>query len=92
MALVLQSGNSILSSIELPSTFYSSDEVIDELYEEFETKIRMSPKTKHLYLLGDFNARVNGDHDAWPAALATWHWQTEGQWAETTRAILLYRA
>ena len=69
--------NSLLSSVELPSTgtpsilslrlstppgpvnilsiyaptLSSSDEVKDEFYEELETKIRMIPKTEHLYLL-----------------------------------------
>ncbi|XP_037801349.1 uncharacterized protein LOC119596256 [Penaeus monodon] len=43
----------------------SATEVKDQFYEELEAKIRLIPKKEHLFLLGDFNARVGADHDSW---------------------------
>ena len=44
----------------------SSVEIKDRFYVELDSVIRSIPATEHLYLLGDFNARVGSDHVSWP--------------------------
>ena len=50
-------------------TLCSSAETKDEFYEELESTIREIPATEHLYLLGDFNARVGADSNSWPRSI-----------------------
>ena len=38
-------------------------------YEELEAKIRQTPAEEHLFLLGDFNARVGADYEPWSRSL-----------------------
>ena len=49
----------------LCATAYSKD----QFYEELDVAIGNIPKIEQLYILGDFNARVGADHDAWPTCL-----------------------
>ena len=50
-------------------TLSSSPEIKDAFYDQLENKIKAIPATEELYLLGDFNARVGADQDAWPRCL-----------------------
>ncbi|XP_063615788.1 craniofacial development protein 2-like [Penaeus indicus] len=59
------SGPVNILSIYVP-TLCSSAEIKDQFYEEVDTIIRDIPATEQLYLLGNFNARVNSDRDSWP--------------------------
>ena len=51
------------------STLCSAPESKDQFYEKFDAVISRSHKTEQLYMLGDFNARVGADHEAWPTCL-----------------------
>ena len=50
-------------------TLSSSPETKDAFYDQLDKKIKDIPATDELYLLGDFNARVGADQDAWPRCL-----------------------
>ena len=52
-------------------TLSSSSEDKDQFYEALDEVISRIPSTEGLYLLGDFNARVGADHEAWPTCLGT---------------------
>lgn len=49
-------------------TLTSTPEAKDEFYTKLNDVIR-DLRSEHLILLGDFNARVGADHDAWPSCL-----------------------
>jgi len=50
-------------------TQQASAEVKDQFYESLDTVVNKIPETEHIYLLGDFNARVGADRDSWPNVL-----------------------
>ena len=50
-------------------TLCSTAESKEQFYEELDVAIGNIPKTEQLYVLGDFNARVGDDHEAWPTCL-----------------------
>ena len=50
-------------------TLCSTDEVKNVFYEELESKLREIPPSEHLFLLGDFNARVGSDYTSWSRCL-----------------------
>lgn len=50
-------------------TLTSTREVKDEFYTSLTDVIKNMPSNEHLYLLGDFNARVGTDHNSWPSCL-----------------------
>ena len=50
-------------------TLQASSETKDAFYESLSDTINTVPSCEQLYLLGDFNARVGKNHDAWPNAL-----------------------
>ena len=50
-------------------TLCSTADSKDQFYEELDVAIGNIPKTEQLYILGDFNARVGADHEAWPTCL-----------------------
>ena len=54
-----------IMSIYAP-TLCSSPEVKDQFYEDLDEVIGMVPDPEPLFLLGDFNASVGGDHESWP--------------------------
>lgn len=50
-------------------TMTNPDEAKDRFYEELDSTIKSVPKTDKLILLGDFNARVGSDHQAWDGVI-----------------------
>ena len=50
-------------------TLQASAETKDQFYESLDTVISKIPATEHIYLLGDFNARVGADRESWPNVL-----------------------
>ncbi|XP_067910435.1 craniofacial development protein 2-like [Heterodontus francisci] len=66
--LFTASGLVHLLSIYAP-TLCSPHEDKDQSYEELHNIISSIPNTEHLFLLGDFNARVGADHDSWLSCL-----------------------
>lgn len=62
------SGPGNLISMYAPSLCSSSEEK-DQFYEALDEMVPRIPSTEGLYLLGDFNARVGADHEAWPTFL-----------------------
>ena len=65
LRLSSSSGPVTILSIYAP-TLCSTAEAKGELYNELETIIKGTLATEHLFLLGDFNARIGADHDSWP--------------------------
>ena len=49
----------------------SIPEAKGEFYTSFTDVIKNIPSNEHLYLLGDFNARVGADHNSWPSFLGS---------------------
>ncbi len=66
--LSTSSGPVNILSIYAP-TLCSSAETKDTFYDELETTIKEIPTTEHLFLLGDFNARIGADHNSWPRCI-----------------------
>ena len=50
-------------------TICSSAEAKNELYDELETAIKRFLVREHLFLLGDFNARIGSDQKSWPRCI-----------------------
>ena len=50
-------------------TLTSSAEAKDKFYDDLSAIIRRIPDKEHLFILGDFNARVGADHNSWPSCL-----------------------
>ncbi|XP_062615832.1 uncharacterized protein LOC134277519 [Saccostrea cucullata] len=65
LRLSTSSGHVNILSIYAP-TLSSTVETKDTFYEVLETTIREIPTTEQVYLLGDLNARVGTDQEAWP--------------------------
>ncbi|KAL8607442.1 hypothetical protein ACOMHN_004416 [Nucella lapillus] len=55
-------------------TLTSTPEAEDAFYTKLNGVIE-NVHNEHFVLLGDFNARVGADHDAWPSCLGLWSWQ-----------------
>ena len=68
LRLTTASGPANILSVYAP-TLCSTAEAKDQFYEELEAKIQRVPSKEHLFLLGDFNARVGADHDPWPRCI-----------------------
>ena len=68
LCLTTTSGPVYIMSIYAP-TLCSTAEAKDELYSQLETAIREIPPSAHLYLLGDFNARIGSDFTSWPRCI-----------------------
>ncbi len=68
LRLSTSSGPVNILSIYAP-TLCSSAETKDKFYDELETTIKEIPTTEHLFLLGDFNARIGADHNSWPRCI-----------------------
>lgn len=45
------------------------DDTKDDFYTRLDTFIRRCPQQEDLVILGDFNARVGNDNEAWPNCL-----------------------
>ncbi|KAL9961519.1 hypothetical protein ACROYT_G030474 [Oculina patagonica] len=59
-----QKTNATLISAYAP-TMTNLNEIKDRFYEELDALIASVPKSERLVILGDFNARVGTDHQAW---------------------------
>ena len=46
-------------------TLYSNPDVKDQFYNALDHTIGMLTPSEHIYLLGDFNARVDTEHNMW---------------------------
>ena len=68
LRLTTTSGPVNIMSVYAP-TLSSSAEARDEFYEELENAIKKFPANEHLFLLGDFNARIGSDHASWPRCI-----------------------
>ena len=68
LRLNTSSGPTTILSVYAP-TLCSSTEAKDMFYEELEAKMRQIPAEEHLFLLGDFNARVGADHEPWSRSM-----------------------
>ena len=68
ISLSTKSGKVNIFSIYAP-TLCSPQETKDQFYEELDDKIKLIPKSEHIFLLGDFNARVGSEHSTWPECL-----------------------
>ena len=66
--LSTRAGRANIMSVYAP-TLCSTADSKDQFYEELDVAIGNIPKTEQLYILGDFNARVGADHEAWPTCL-----------------------
>ena len=44
-------------------------ELKDQFHEQLDATINRIPTSEHVYLLGDFNARVGADRESWPKVL-----------------------
>ncbi|PZC75629.1 hypothetical protein B5X24_HaOG205905 [Helicoverpa armigera] len=64
--LVKTSGDRL--SVYAP-TLGSSDDIKDKFYEELTQCLHKIPNREKILLLGDFNARVGRDYEAWPKVL-----------------------
>ncbi|XP_047472781.1 uncharacterized protein LOC125027721 [Penaeus chinensis] len=71
LRLSTSSGSATIISVYAP-TLYSTPEDKDQFYGALDDVIPRTPSTDVLYLLGDFNARVGADHEAWPSCLGAY--------------------
>ena len=49
----------------------NQDEVKDKFYDDLDSVISATPRTDKLILIGDFNARVDTDHQTWEGVIAS---------------------
>ena len=68
ISLLTKSGKANILSIYAP-TLCSSQETKDQFYGELDDKLKSIPKSEHIFLLGDFNARVGSEYSIWPDCL-----------------------
>ena len=68
LRLTSMSGPVTIMSVYAP-TLCSEEYTKDKFYEELDCAINKLPTNEHLYLLGDFNARIGSDHAAWPRCI-----------------------
>ena len=64
LSLHTSSGTANLLSIYAPTQMADSD-IKDQFYDELESELSSIPRSEELFLLGDFNARVGSDREAW---------------------------
>ncbi|XP_047495828.1 craniofacial development protein 2-like [Penaeus chinensis] len=64
-------GSANIISVYAP-TLYSTPEDKDQFYGALDDIISQTPSTDMLYLLGDFNARVGADHEAWLSCIGAY--------------------
>lgn len=50
-------------------TLAAPDDIKEHFYTQLDSTIKAFPQNEDLIILGDFNARVGGDNDAWPSCL-----------------------
>ena len=70
LSLRLSTSTGFVNSMSIYApTLCSSPEVKDQFYEDLHAVTGMVPDSEPLFLLGDFNARVGGDKESWPACI-----------------------
>ena len=67
-------------------TMTNPDEVKDKFYDDLDSVISAIPRTDKLILLGDFNARMDTDHQTWEGVIGT-----EGVGKCNSNGLLLLR-
>ena len=67
-------------------TMTNPDEVKDKFYNDLDSVISVAPRTDKLILLGDFNARVDTDHQTWEGVIGS-----EGEGKCNSNGLLLLR-
>ena len=50
-------------------TLFLNPDVKDQFYNALDHTIGMLMPSEHIYLLGDFNARVGAEHNTWPTCI-----------------------
>ena len=63
-------------------TLCSEEDTKDKFYEELDCAIKKLPTNEHLYLLGDFNARIGTENAARPRCIghiSVWRLNDNGQ-------------
>ena len=68
-------------------TMTNPDEFKDKFYDDLDSVISAAPRTEKLILLGDFNARVDTDHQTWEGVIGT-----EGVGTCNSNGLLLLRS
>ena len=66
LQLSTSAGRITLISAYAP-TLLATDEDKDKFYDELHSTITAIPSAESFFLMGDFNARVGSDHEAWPS-------------------------
>ena len=70
-------------------TLYSNPDGKDQYYNALDNTKGMLTPSEHIYLLGDFNARVGTDNNTWPKFTGLqWCWKNKREWGKTSRAML----
>lgn len=68
MRMTTSTGPVMLICAYAPTLTSTADEK-DRFYDALDAAIRSVSNKEALYILGDFNARVGADHEAWPTSL-----------------------
>ena len=71
LRLSTSTGPATIVSVYAP-TLCAAPEDKDQFFEALDEAISRIPSTDALYLLGDFNARVGADREAWPSCLGAY--------------------
>ena len=71
MSLHTTTGTVNLISVYAPTQMAESD-TKDQFYDDLDRELRSVPATEEVFLLGDFNARVGSDREAWPDCLGSY--------------------
>ena len=69
-------------------TLYSNPDVKNEFYNVLDHTIGMLTPSEHIYLLSDFNARVNTEHNTWPTCIGHHGVGKINENGKTSRAML----
>ena len=68
------------------SIMTNPDEIKDKFYDDLDSVISAAPRTDKLIILGDFNARVDADHQTWEGVIGS-----EGVGKCNSNGLLLLR-
>jgi hypothetical protein len=70
LTLKLKMKNQTVNFINVYSpTLHSTEDIKDAFYEAVDAAVGTVPPAEKLFLLGDFNARVGDDYEAWPSCI-----------------------
>lgn len=68
LQLQTETGPVSIISVYAP-TLTATSESKDKFYDDLSKVVSETPEEQHLFILGDFNARVGSDHKSWPLCL-----------------------